>query len=307
MPRVPRWPHRRTGSSNPGLHAPGRRDDARSSSMSTTVRARVVVAASALVALVAVPAGAHPAVADGGEAPADSLATITLDLVHGCTASDDHGGAEHPTTEVALEVPDVMTHVDPLPTDGWDVDTETDDGRVAVVVWADDGGAEPAPSFDLDIVVEGEPGEEIYLRVVQSCGELSERWVGTPDDPADDPAVRLVLAEPDPDSPPPESDEPDTDEPAREESPGDGSGQQEAADDESDDRAASAGASAETDDVADAEEDGAEAPLDEDPVAGLEPATGPLGPAARTVIGVLLFGAAAAVLLVLRRRHSVTD
>lgn len=277
--------------------------------MTRAASRRIVLAVVALVALVATPAGAHPAVADGGDAPAESLATITLDLVHGCTAGDGHGGEEHPTTEVALEVPDAMTHADPHPTDGWEIDTEidTDEGRVEVVVWADDGGAEPAPSFDLDIVVEGEPGEEIYLRVVQSCGELSERWVGTPDDPADDPAVRLVLAEPDPDSPPPESDEPDTDEPAREESPGDGSGQQEAADDESDDRAASAGASAETDDVADAEEDGAEAPLDEDPVAGLEPATGPLGPAARTVIGVLLFGAAAAVLLVLRRRHSVTD
>ena len=270
--------------------------------MPASAGVRTALAVLALTAATAMPAAAHPAVADGGEVPADSLATITLDLVHGCTgdAGHDHGGEDLPTTEVALEVPDAMTHVDPHETEGWQIDTETDDGRVEVVVWSDDGGAEPAPTFDLDVVVAGEPGEQIHLRVVQTCGEHTERWIGTPDEPADDPAVRLTLTEPDPDSPPPE--------PQTEEEPAAG----EATDDTAtDDGAADGeggrdeGGAGETD--ADQAEDQAEGLADEavdtDPVAGLEPASGGLGIVPRVIISVLLVAAAAAAVVMLRGRR----
>lgn len=149
--------------------------------------------------LFATPALAHPYF-HGGEAPADSLATLTLDLAHGC--GDEAGGSD--TVEVALLLPDEVTYVDPHEVDGWTIEVERDDGgRIEVVSWLEEGGAEPAPTFDLDLVVTGQPGDEVWFGVFQNCVEGSHRWVGTPDEPADDPAVRLTLTDPDPDSPPP--------------------------------------------------------------------------------------------------------
>ena len=166
-----------------------------------------------LALLLATPALAHPFVVGGGRVPVQSLASIQLDLAHGCGV--ERAGAGPDTDEVALEVPDWLRIVDVPEPDGWRVsiedatDTQLDAGVTGVVVWAADGGAEPAPRFALDVVVDGEAGETRFLRVSQRCGDAVERWVGTPDEPAEQPAVRLRLEPVDPASPPPPLPEPE--------------------------------------------------------------------------------------------------
>lgn len=161
---------------------------------------RALLLAVALLLLVVAPAAAHPGVR-GGELPVDSLATMTLATYHGCGTHDD--AEEEATTGLTLEVPAWLRVVD-VPADGWDLTLERDDaGRLGAVTWQDDDPTTIAPDVDLEVVVTGEPGETRYLRVIQTCGELTERWIGTPDEPADQPAVRVVLGEPDPDAPPP--------------------------------------------------------------------------------------------------------
>lgn len=197
----------------------------------------IVSMTTLIVVLVAGPASAHPFFR-GGEAPIESLASLTLAMGHGCAS--ETAGAGEPTTEVSLEVPDWMRIVDVDRPIGWSVALEEADGRVEVVTWTADIAEEPAPEFDLEVVVSGEVGDERYVRVFQACGDLVERWIGTPDEPADDPAIRLTLVAADPDSPaPPEA----TPEP--EPAPDDGGGQ-------------------ETDELADAGVDGAESGVDPD-------------------------------------------
>ena len=162
---------------------------------------RSLVAAASLTVLVAVPASAHPFISEGA-LPVDSLATMRLHMAHGCGGDD--GGAEAVTTEVALEVPDWLRVVEVPDADGYATELETaDDGTVTTVVWTAAGEAVPAPAFDLDVVASGEPGETRHLAVFQGCENVSYRWIGTPDDPADDPAVNVALVESDPDAPAP--------------------------------------------------------------------------------------------------------
>jgi hypothetical protein len=140
--------------------------------------------------LVASPALAHPFVTGGARVPVQSLATITLDLAHGCGVEGAGSGPD--TDEVALEVPGWLRIVEVPAPAGWTVSLEGT-GQDEVVVWSAAGASEPAPRFTLDVVVDGAAGETRYLRVSQRCGDLVERWVGTPDAPAEQPAVRLLL------------------------------------------------------------------------------------------------------------------
>lgn len=175
---------------------------------------RALLLALVLLLLVVAPAAAHPGIR-GGEVPVDSLATMTLATYHGCGTHD--GAEEAATTALTLEVPDWLRVVD-VPADGWELTLERDDtGRVTVVTWEDDEPATIAPDVDLAVVATGEPGETRYLRVLQTCGEQTDRWIGTPDDPADQPAVRVTLADPDPDSPPPAEETLDPDDAATDE------------------------------------------------------------------------------------------
>jgi YD repeat-containing protein len=151
--------------------------------------------------LIGGPAAAHPFVR-GGEAPVDSLATLTLAMAHGCGTEQAGGG--DPTVEVALEVPDSIRVVEVPQPDGWQVELDRDgDARITTVTWLATTATEPAPDFDLDVVLTGVPGDEVYLRVFQGCEDFAYRWIGTPDEPASDPAVRIVLVEADPSAPPP--------------------------------------------------------------------------------------------------------
>lgn len=167
---------------------------------------RSLIAAATLTVVAAGPAAAHPFIA-GGELPVDSLVTMRLSMAHGCGGDD--GGAEAATTEVALEVPDWLRIVDVRAADGYTPATETaDDGTVTAVTWTVDGDGVPAPAFDLEVVASGTPGEARYLAVFQGCGDDGYRWVGTPDEPADDPAVNVALVAADPDAPPPPEETP---------------------------------------------------------------------------------------------------
>jgi uncharacterized protein YcnI len=179
--------------------------------------------------LVAGPAAAHPFF-DPDEVPVDSIAEVTLDLAHGCGLEDDNGHShgdgtdEEPTREVAVEVPAAVAWIEPAEPEGWELDVERDDdGRAEVLVYtAGEGTDEPAPRFDLELVVRGDEGDELHWRIMQACDDTTYRWVGTEEEPAEDPAVTMVLAAADPDAPPPPEaeetlDEPDGDEPGADE------------------------------------------------------------------------------------------
>jgi hypothetical protein len=188
---------------------------------------RAALGALAAALLVASPAAADPFF-EPDEAPVDSLASLELDLNHGCftgaDAGDDGGGGhshgddavEQPTVEVALQVPDEVDHVEPADRDGWELEVELgEDDRVEVITWlADEGTSELAPVFGLEAVHRGEVGDEVFWPVFQGCEEGSYRWVATTDEPEGDPAPSLVLVEADPDAPAPEPDEPDVSEEA---------------------------------------------------------------------------------------------
>lgn len=163
-----------------------------------------VRAAVAAVLMLGIPVGAaaHPFVAGGGTVAVASLAPITLDLAHGC--GDERSGAGLVTDEVALEVPAWLRIVEVADTAGWRSVVESAAGTAAgAVVWTATAGGETAPRFALLVVVDGEAGVTRYLRVSQRCGDVVERWIGTPEEPAERPAVRLRLVAADPASPPP--------------------------------------------------------------------------------------------------------
>ncbi|WP_169786716.1 DUF1775 domain-containing protein [Nitriliruptor alkaliphilus] len=161
----------------------------------------VAFATAALVVAGVLPASAHPFFTDGATAPAGSLTTLTLAMAHGCGTEADAGGA--PTLEVSIEVPGAFSYIAGAEVDGYEVSTEGDGPVPDVVTWTATDGGIPAPELELDVVVEGDPGDEVYVPVFQGCEDFSYRWIGTPDEPADDPAVRLTLGEPDPDAPDP--------------------------------------------------------------------------------------------------------
>jgi hypothetical protein len=163
----------------------------------------MLVALVALRMLVPAPALAHPFIRGGGQVPVQSLATIELDLAHGC--GDEAAGSGARTDEVALEAPAWLWVVEVPEVDGWDVDLEDPDADgTVVVVWTATTGAVPAPRFSLSVVADGTEGETRHLRVSQRCGDRIERWVGTPEGPAEQPAILLRLTAPDAAAPPPE-------------------------------------------------------------------------------------------------------
>ncbi len=184
-----------------------RRIVSRTAAAPAVLRTTTLTAVLAAMLLLATPALAHPFVVGGGRVPVQSLATIELDLAHGCGV--ESAGAGPDTDEVALEVPEWLRIVDVPEPDGWRVTIEdATDAQLGAVVWSATTATEPAPRFPLDVVVDGEPGETRHLRVSQRCGEVVERWIGTPDEPAEQPAVRLRLEAADPDRPAPPLPEP---------------------------------------------------------------------------------------------------
>jgi hypothetical protein len=173
--------------------------------------AGLVLLVVTMTLFVATPAAAHPFLRGGGEVPVDSAATITLDLAHGCGSEADGTGAD--TLEVALEVPSWLRVLTVAEHPAYRYELEVAEGRVAVVAWTAARTAEPAPAFALDVVATGTVGEARHLAVFQGCGDRSHRWIGTPQEPADDPAVNVLLTAPDPSRPAPPEDEGRNDQP----------------------------------------------------------------------------------------------
>lgn len=160
--------------------------------------------AGAASLVLASPAAAHPFFRDADQVPANSLTTLTLAMAHGC--GDEAAGGGDPTLEIAVEVPESFSYVEPLDEEdeGYEASVETDaEGQPVALVWTATGDGVPAPDVELDVVVDGAPGDEVYVSVFQACADFEYRWIGTPDEPAEDPAVRLVLTDEDPESPPP--------------------------------------------------------------------------------------------------------
>lgn len=203
--------------------------------MPPTTRALLpAVTAGGLLLATALPAAAHPFFADGATVPANSLATVTLNMAHGCGTEASGGG--DPTLEVAVEIPERFAYVEVDDVDGYEVEVEGDGPVPEVVTWTATDGGVPAPELAMDVVVEGDEGDEVYVRVFQGCEDFEYRWIGTPDEPADDPAVRLELAAADPDSPPPPVEEP-ADEDEAEDDAADDAAADDAADEPADDPA----------------------------------------------------------------------
>lgn len=163
--------------------------------------AGVPLLALAATLLVVAPASAHPFLRGGGEVPVDSLATVTLELAHGCGSEVDGTGED--TLEVALEVPSWLRVVTVAEHPTYRHAVEVVDGRDAVVTWTAHGTAEPAPAFELDVVATGTAGETRHLAVFQACEDGAHRWIGTPEAPADDPAINVRLTAADPARPAP--------------------------------------------------------------------------------------------------------
>jgi uncharacterized protein YcnI len=264
------------------------------------VMRRAVLLAAGTSLLLAGPASAHPFI-QGGEAPVDSLAELTLDLAHGCAS--ETAGEGDPTTEVALEVPEWMRIVDVPEPDGWSVTLEPDDVEVEVVTWANPDSDVPAPELTFEAVVSGDPGDERFLAVFQACDDFSYRWIGTPDEPADDPAIRLRLVAADPDRPAPPEPEP---EPEPESAAPD-------TDDEGDDATDAADESDDAEEVTDrddevAADDGVDAEVDAEALADPQAAASEgisTTPIIVAVIVLVLGGIVAVVLT--RRRNAGAD
>ncbi|MEX2486768.1 MAG: hypothetical protein WD377_04030 [Nitriliruptoraceae bacterium] len=175
--------------------------------MRRQIRAAALAAATVAMLLPAGTAWAHPYIV-GGEVAVDSSVEVTLAMAHGCGTESDAGG--DPTREIAIEVDEWLRIIDvPVP-DGWQVDVETDArGRVEAVVWTATTAEVAAPQVTFTAVVHGTAGQERYLAVYQGCDDFAYRWIGTPDEPAADPAVRVRLAPADPLRPPPQDPPPD--------------------------------------------------------------------------------------------------
>jgi hypothetical protein len=267
---------------------------------------RAALFALVLVALAVTSAHAHPFVR--GAVPVDSLASITLATAHGC---DGHGGGDElATTEVVLEVPDWLRIVAVAAADETTVELERDGTRVTAVTWQLDEPSVVAPELDLDVVATGTPGETRYLRVLQSCGERTERWLGTPDAPADQPAIAVELVAADPSAPPPPEEVTASEDGAAVVADGAATSEDGAAAAASDDDVIEA-----ADDTAGDASDATTSPADDDegtrpeaatPAASAAEDDGRVSPlsAGVSAVALLVAGAAGAAVIVAKRRRS---
>jgi uncharacterized protein YcnI len=166
-------------------------------------RTLTALAAAALVVLIAAPALAHVTVSPGA-APADSFATLTFQVPHGCEGSS--------TTSLAIQIPAGVVSVKPQPKPGWEITIEegtlpepvdyfgeTITEGVLSVTWT--GG--PLEDrfmdlFGLSVKLPAGEGETLYFPAVQTCEEGETAWIQIPaegqtEDELEEPAPALVL------------------------------------------------------------------------------------------------------------------
>ena len=132
----------------------------------------VLAAATALLALTAVPAAAH-ITANPNSLEADGRGATSLAVPHGCAGSPTH------TVEVAI--PDEVESVTPEQLGGWTAEI-TDDS----VIWTADDDSLPDDQyreFGLRLVLPDLPDEVLWFPTIQTCDDDSEEaWIEIPDD-----------------------------------------------------------------------------------------------------------------------------
>lgn len=164
-------------------------------------RTAVITAVAAGLLAIPAAASAHPAL-NPSELPPGETVESRLVVPHGCapgggmpeTGEDDgEGGEAEPTVELAVQKTDDVT-MEPMDVEGWDI---ADDGEAWV--WSDAGGATTdVIEFPVMLSIDAgvAPGEAIYLRAYQECADGSSfQWIGTPDEEATYPAIKLAASE----------------------------------------------------------------------------------------------------------------
>ena len=148
-------------------------------------RMLTVLAATILVVAVAIPALAHVVVSPGA-APADSFATLTFQVPHGCEDS--------PTVSLAVQIPAGVVSVVPQPKPGWEIIIEegtlpelveyfgeTLTEGVLSVTWTggplEDGFMD---LFGMSVKLPPGEGETLYFPAVQTCEEGDTAWIQIP-------------------------------------------------------------------------------------------------------------------------------
>lgn len=149
------------------------------------------VLALVLVLATASAAFAHPSF-NPNRLPAGEAVDVVLVIPHGCNPEggmpDD--GAASPTVVLDLQLAAEITAFEPHDSEGWRIE-RVSDGEV--VRWtATDGGTTEPIELPVTITLEGPVDEELYLAAFQECEEGSFRWIGTPDQEAEFPAVKLT-------------------------------------------------------------------------------------------------------------------
>lgn len=152
---------------------------------------RGAVLALVLILATAAAASAHPSF-NPNRLPAGEAVDAVLVVPHGCNPEggmpDD--GAASPTVVLDLQLTDEITAFEPHDIEGWRIE-RVSDGEV--VRWtATDGGTTEPIELPITITLEGPVDEELYLAAFQECEEGSFRWIGTPEQEAEFPAVKLT-------------------------------------------------------------------------------------------------------------------
>lgn len=150
------------------------------------MRVLTLSAASALAAIVAVPAFAHITL-ETQQAVAGSYYKAVVRVPHGCDGS--------PTTRVRVRIPDGAIGIKPQPKPGWELATVKgklaqpyDDGHgnkitegITEVVWS--GGRlldEHYDEFVFRMQLPKTPNVTLYVPVVQECEKGIHRWIEIP-------------------------------------------------------------------------------------------------------------------------------
>jgi len=157
-------------------------------------------------ALLATPAGAHIS-PDKDEVAADSFASVTLTVPHGCD--------ESPTKALSIEIPEGIISASPQVHPGWTIAVQEEElaepvedegeqitGRTASITFTAEAGNElPVhyrDTFTIGFRAPDTPGEYLYVKTIQTCvaGETAwiEEWDGEGDEP-EHPAPAMLVTE----------------------------------------------------------------------------------------------------------------
>lgn len=150
------------------------------------------------LAAVATSAEAHISL-ETGEAPVGSSYKAVLRVPHGCDGEA--------TVKIQIKLPDGLISAKPMPKPGWTLETVTGpyakphdsygtplSEGVTEITWS--GGSLPDAYYD-EFVFRGAlasdltPGETLYLPVVQTCADATERWIEIPTEGKDPESLEL--------------------------------------------------------------------------------------------------------------------